>query len=132
MKLISRVGHFFKNAYPLDMIYSYQYFCDFLSTQAAGPFESYFIYWFYEVSFKRSSCLGWQKIAKVFDYINSVLISKDHIKRMGVLKIFKNFWPTLLNSFGVGNFLWYPSKWSHIPQERTRNIVSKVQYFIAV
>ena len=55
-----------------------------------GWFESYFIKSIYEVAFNLPWASDFQKMAKVFGYINSELIRKQHIKRMGVTRFLKN------------------------------------------
>ena len=67
------------------MLSSYQFgvdvvkcFYDFLKTRFSGRFESYFIKSIYEVTFKLHRQLGFQKIAKVFNCINSELIRQQH------------------------------------------------------
>ena len=50
----------------------------------------------YESTFKAPSASGFQKIVKVFDYVNSELIREQHIERLGVRKFFKNLWLTLM------------------------------------
>ena len=60
-------------------------------------FESYFINWFYVVTFKLHRIFVLQKDLKLFDYINSESIGKHQIQRMGILKK----WPTLENFLKV-------------------------------
>ena len=75
------------------MLLPYQYWVDvvkyffiFSKTRLSERFESYYINWFYEVTFEPLRQTGFRKIEKVFDYINSELIRQQHIKRMGVRK----------------------------------------------
>ena len=114
-----RVGQFFSDARRLDMMFSYQYWVDVVKyfynsskTRLSWTFQSYFINGFYEVTLKRPRQSGFQKIVKLFDYINSVLIRKHHIKTAGVLK--KMTHPTAytstrlaqVTSNSVSYFLW--------------------------
>ena len=57
--------------------------------------NSIFLYEIFTKNLKLPSALVSQKIVEVFDYINSELIEKHHIKRLGVIKFFKNLRLTL-------------------------------------
>ena len=69
-----------------ELMLSNKYCYNFLKTRLSEWFESYFIKSIYEVTFKLPRQSGFQKNAKVFNYINLGLIRQQNIKRMVVLK----------------------------------------------